>query len=244
MNGRKKRISIFLAGVLVLMCMSGAFAWGARNNNNNNSNARGSHVYRENRGGYNYGNYGSYGYRGNGGFYRNSYGYNGCEFWPYGAVDFNVMDPPIGSVFGYLPDGGAVIAVDGIGYYYYNGYYLRQCPAGYIVVSPPMSSTPGEQAHVASEQAFSAVPNGQPAQSESASPKNAAVVPDKTQASAQATSDYPIAVGTSITINIPNSKGGFTPVKLVKYKDGFIGPQDEFYSNHPTVDELRVLYGN
>jgi hypothetical protein len=46
------------------------------------------------------------------------------------------------------------------------------------------------------------------------------------------------------TINIPNSKGGFTPVRLVKHKNGYIGPQGEFYTGHPTVAALKALYGD
>ena len=45
-------------------------------------------------------------------------------------------------------------------------------------------------------------------------------------------------------INIPNSKGGFTPVRLIKHKNGYIGPQGEFYAGHPTVDALKALYGD
>jgi hypothetical protein len=44
-------------------------------------------------------------------------------------------------------------------------------------------------------------------------------------------------------VNIPNSNGSYTPVTLVKQKDGYIGPQGEYYPGHPTVDQLRVLYG-
>jgi hypothetical protein len=47
-----------------------------------------------------------------------------------------------------------------------------------------------------------------------------------------------------IVINIPNSKGGYTPVKLVKANNGYIGPQGEFYAGHPTMDALRALYGD
>lgn len=49
--------------------------------------------------------------------------------------------------------------------------------------------------------------------------------------------------GQLITVNVPNSNGSFTPVKLVKYKDGYVGPQGEYYPGNPTVDQLRVLYG-
>jgi hypothetical protein len=50
--------------------------------------------------------------------------------------------------------------------------------------------------------------------------------------------------GDSTIVNIPNSNGKFTPVKLTKYANGFIGPQGEFYPEHPTIAELKVLYGN
>lgn len=189
------------------------------------------------------GNHGASYHRGNGGFYHGSYGFTGCRFWPYGVIDFSIVDPPIGSLFGYLPDGGTIVVVDGIGYYYINGYYLRQCPAGYIVVSPPMIALPAP-APVAQTQASPAVLNDQPGKPEAAAQKSGAIAPSRAEQNTEVASDDPIAIGKSITINIPNAKGGFTPVKLVKYKDGFIGPQDEFYSNHPTVDELRVLYGN
>jgi|GEM_PF-1082022 hypothetical protein len=47
----------------------------------------------------------------------------------------------------------------------------------------------------------------------------------------------------TITINIPDSKGGFTPVVLKKYKDGYLGPQNEYYQGNPTVAQLKLLYG-
>ncbi len=50
--------------------------------------------------------------------------------------------------------------------------------------------------------------------------------------------------GETVVINIPNAAGGYTPVTLVKDKDGYIGPQGEYYQGHPTVDQLKVLYGN
>lgn len=46
-----------------------------------------------------------------------------------------------------------------------------------------------------------------------------------------------------LTINVPNSNGSYTPVTLVKTDSGYTGPQGEFYLSHPTVDQLKVLYG-
>jgi len=52
------------------------------------------------------------------------------------------------------------------------------------------------------------------------------------------------ASGETAVVNVPNSNGSFTPVKMIKYNDGYIGPQGEYYPGHPTVAQLKVLYGN
>jgi len=49
--------------------------------------------------------------------------------------------------------------------------------------------------------------------------------------------------GEEYIVNIPNSDGSFTPVKLKKSNNGYIGPQGEFYQGHPSVEQLKVLYG-
>jgi hypothetical protein len=46
-----------------------------------------------------------------------------------------------------------------------------------------------------------------------------------------------------LTINIPNSRGGYTAVTLKRSGNGFVGPQGEYYPEHPTVDQLKALYG-
>ena len=46
-----------------------------------------------------------------------------------------------------------------------------------------------------------------------------------------------------LTINIPNARGGYTAVTLRRAGSGYIGPQGEYYSDNPTVEQLRVLYG-
>ena len=45
------------------------------------------------------------------------------------------------------------------------------------------------------------------------------------------------------TINIPNARGGYTAVALKKAGTGYVGPQGEYYSDNPTVEQLKVLYG-
>jgi hypothetical protein len=71
------------------------------------------------------------------------------------------------------------------------------------------------------------------------------------EATVQASSDeqpleaHPTSTSSdTVTINIPNLKGGFTPVRLIKHKNGYFGPQGEFYTGHPTVAALKALYGD
>ncbi len=47
----------------------------------------------------------------------------------------------------------------------------------------------------------------------------------------------------TLAINIPNANGGYTSVTLTKHKTGYLGPQGEYYEGHPSVEQLRVLYG-
>jgi hypothetical protein len=54
----------------------------------------------------------------------------------------------------------------------------------------------------------------------------------------------PVQAPETVTINIPNSRGGYTPVMLRRAGYGYLGPQGEYYANSPTVDQLRALYGN
>jgi hypothetical protein len=48
----------------------------------------------------------------------------------------------------------------------------------------------------------------------------------------------------TIVINVPRSKGGVVPIRLVRTRDGYIGPQGELYPNRPTVEQLEALYGD
>lgn len=48
----------------------------------------------------------------------------------------------------------------------------------------------------------------------------------------------------TVTIYVPNIRGGYTPITLVKRANGYYGPQGEYYPSHPTVEQLRALYGN
>ena len=49
--------------------------------------------------------------------------------------------------------------------------------------------------------------------------------------------------GERVPINILNSNGSYTTVVLVKQGGGYVGPQGEYYPGHPTVEQLKSLYG-
>lgn len=48
--------------------------------------------------------------------------------------------------------------------------------------------------------------------------------------------------GENFNVNIPNRKGGYTAVTLKRSGSGYIGPQGEYYSDFPKVEQLRAMY--
>ncbi|MBI3008965.1 MAG: hypothetical protein HYY56_05590 [Candidatus Omnitrophica bacterium] len=153
------------------------------------------------------------------------YHYRDGRFYRPGLFGFGfvAVAPPIGAVITVLPPRHNIIMLRGVKYYYYDNVYYTTCPSGYIVVpapaaTPDVVSTPAEKA----------------APTEKTAPVEKAAPAEQPQASS----------GETVVINIPNAAGGYTPVTLVKGKDGYIGPQGEYYQGHPTVDQLKVLYGN
>lgn len=47
-----------------------------------------------------------------------------------------------------------------------------------------------------------------------------------------------------VTVNITNSNGSFTPVKLTKQgENNYVGPKGEVYDHLPTEAELKPVYG-
>jgi len=119
----------------------------------------------------------------------------------------------IGTIVATLPPYYETVYVSGAPYYYYDSIYYRPCPSGYVVVPAPATTT------------IVTAPAG----------TNVVTAPTVTQPK--------VISGQTIVINIPNASGGYTPVTLTKHKTGYIGPQGEYYEGHPTVEQLRVLYG-
>lgn len=133
------------------------------------------------------------------------------------GFDIAVTALTIGALVEALPPRYNTVVVGGVPYYYYDSVYYRPCPSGYVVVPAPVVTQP-----------IVVTPEiGQPVVVTNAAPV------------AQPQPQTP----ETVTINIPNSRGGYTAITLKKAGKGYIGPQGEYYSEHPTVEELKTLYG-
>jgi len=105
--------------------------------------------------------------------------------------------------------------MNGVPYYYGNPYY-PVAPVGYVgVAQPPVAYVPAS-APLAAPYA--------PASAASSQPPAVA------------------SVNSSFDVHIPNGNGSFTLITLQKTEKGFLGPQGEFYADHPTEDQLRERY--
>ena len=60
---------------------------------------------------------------------------------------------------------------------------------------------------------------------------------------AQAERDYTRQEMNTVTVNITNSNGSVSQVKLRKHGVGYVGTRGEYYSSLPTEDQLRPIYG-
>jgi len=76
-----------------------------------------------------------------------------------------------------------------------------------------------------------------PGQAPSYAPTPAALVPNPPAA------ETAVAANEAYVINIPNAKGTYTPVALKRSGTGFVGPQGEFYTEFPRVEQLKLMYG-
>ena len=141
-----------------------------------------------------------------------------CEglFYRHTPVGYVIVEPPLGAVVPVLPPGYTTVVVQRTPYYYYEDTYYATAPNGYVVAAPP---------------AVAAVPTPAPA-----------APPIQPQVSATTKTEYKDTIDT-YDIYIPNENGSYTLVTLKKVEKGFVGPQGEFYPEHPTVEKLKMLYG-
>jgi hypothetical protein len=155
----------------------------------------------------------------------------------------------VGSVVASLPYGYTTVEVGGSPYYYYDNVYYRSGSGGYVVVDAPVATvfreTPSGYAPVVINGITYYVNNG--VYYVYTSYGYQIVQPPVTVAQPLVATFTPVKPVTTdsnnaFTINVPNKHGGFTPVKLIKHNNGYVGPQGEYYER-PTVDQLKALYG-
>jgi len=146
-----------------------------------------------------------------------------------------------------LPPRHDVMVLRGARYHYWHGSFWRPGPVGFFMVAPPIGAMitvlpMGHRTVIYGGVSYYYYDNVYYTDA----PTGYVVVPppaEKMVVKEPAVEQSVSIPGPSITINIPNSNGSFTSVKLVKYKNGYLGPQGEYYPGRPTVDQLRVLYG-
>lgn len=109
------------------------------------------------------------------------------------------------------------VVLNGMTYYVNNGVYYLYTQYGYQAVPTP-AGAPAQQVAAASTVTAAGGPSA---------------IVSSTAAGSEDT----------VTINIPNSKGGYTAVVLKKSGNGFVGPQGEYYNEFPKVSQLQMMYG-
>lgn len=68
--------------------------------------------------------------------YRNGHYFRDAGWWGFGGF---VTGLAVGAYVTSLPPRYETVFIDGVPYYYADGYYYQAGPAGYVVVSPPAS---------------------------------------------------------------------------------------------------------
>jgi len=147
------------------------------------------------------------------------YYYDGLYYTKIGG-NFVHVPPPIGAVVTAIPPEFKPVVINGITYYTDNGIYYIYTRYGYQVVPQPVTALPAQ---------------------------TVVTQPVPAAATAGVQTELPATVTTateeSFTVNIPNDKGGFTPVMIKRSGAGFVGPQGEFYAEFPKVAQLQAMYG-
>ena len=142
---------------------------------------------------------------------------NGSFYRRFGDA-YLAAPAPRGAIVRTIPRDYKPIVIDGVTYYIVHGSVYMQTASGYQV----MPQKPFMIEKYADEQ------------------KNMINIPAQTAIVSQ----QPVAANAeeSFIVNIPNSKGGYTPIDIKKSGDGYTGPQGERYQEFPKVEELKTRY--
>jgi len=159
---------------------------------------------------------------------------------------------PHGRYMHSLPDGFTRLFIGGLEYFYWEGMYYRMATGGYLVVPAPVGAVvtaiPTGYQHVVVDGVPYYIINGvtymQTAYGYYQVVPTPRVLLENNAVPVQpVTVNAPINSGDTFTINIPKAQGGYTPISLKRSGNGFIGPQGEFYTEFPRVEQLKLMYG-
>ena len=171
---------------------------------------------------------------------------------PYFPRESHRHYPRYGSIIVDLPFGTIKVVTGGRRYYYCDGVFYRKSNFKYMVIAPPS----GAVVTVLPVGIQPVIINGATYYTNAGvyyqyTPQGYVVVPQPQvtvieAAKAVDTISNEDSTGNaedSFTVNVANTKGGYTAVALKRSGDGFIGPQGEFYAEFPKVEQLRIMYG-
>lgn len=169
-----------------------------------------------------------------------------------------MIAPPRGAVIPLLPERHKVIVYENTDYYYYNSAYYIKEPRGYTVVTPPPSVVSSNAPAVEAPEKTIVVtvpnPNGSyipvtlQKYSDGYVGPNGEFYPDyptidqlkAMYAKPSASAERPLP--DEITFEVPNKNGSVTRVKVTRTKEGYVGPEGEYYKEKPTLEQLTVMY--
>jgi hypothetical protein len=147
------------------------------------------------------------------------------------------------------PRGYVSLELRGARFFYHHGLFFRRINSGLVIVAPPIGVVVpflpigyvtlrfgGWDYYYMDGVYYRPCPSGYLTVPESEVENLKQKANMKTEELARDATGY-------YTVNIPNSDGTFIAVKLRKSGAGYIGPQGEYYGEHPTVEQLKVLYG-
>lgn len=141
-----------------------------------------------------------------------------------------------------LPHEHRRVFVSKVPYYYYDGLFYREGITGYVLVNAPVGALvpvlpPSCEMIVINGTTYYTYDNVYYVRE----PKGYLVVP---QPVVNTPATQPVEVSeSSFVVHVPNANGSYMPVVIRKTKDGYVGPQGEYYSEQPTVDQLKAMYG-
>ncbi len=147
------------------------------------------------------------------------YYYDDDVYYLRRGPEYVVVAPPVGAVVRTIPSYYELVMINGVPYYTNGGVYYVYTRRGYQIVPAPVT--------VVAAAPVTPTPTPPIIVTQPTSPPVGNVSSDD-----------------AFTINVPKSNGqGYTSVTIKRSGQGFVGPQGEFYSEFPKVEQLRVMYG-